>query len=62
MTITDLCEMKPHGNPVMEPTTIKLRIYDGQISVLGEATLRYKANKEQQDITFKIKYCPGMQM
>ena len=55
MTLTDLCVIKQHGNPRMKPTTAKLRLYDGTIiPVEGEATLKCKANKQEQDITFKI--------
>ena len=42
-------------NPRMEPTTTKLRFYDGTtISVVGEATLKCQANEKEQDITFMI--------
>ena len=41
MTLTDLCVIKQHGNPKMESTTAKLRLYDGTIiPVIGEATLK----------------------
>ena len=44
----------------MEPTTAKLRLYDGTIiPVIGEATLRCKAKGKEQDIKFKI--IPGNQ-
>ena len=55
MTLTDLCVIKEHGNPRIKPTTAKSRVYDGTIiPVVGEATLKCKANKQEQDITFKI--------
>lgn len=55
MTITELCEIKRHGNPVMESTTAKLKLYDGTIiPIVGEATLKCKVNEERYDINFKI--------
>lgn len=55
MTLTVLCEIKQHGNPAMESTTAKLKLYDGTIiPVLGEATLKCKVNRMGSNVNFKI--------
>ena len=55
MTLTDLCNIKQCGNPQMNSSTARLRLYDGTIiPVLGEVDLRCKVNERQETITFKV--------
>ena len=55
MTLTDLCNIKQCGNPHMNSSTARLRLYNGPIiPVLGEVDLRCKVNERQETITFKV--------
>ena len=60
MAINDLCCIKQQGDPQMDSSTAKLKLYDGTIiPVLGEINLQCKANEKQQLINFEI--IPGKQ-
>ena len=60
MAINDLCCIKQQGDPQMDSSTTKLKLYDGTIiPVLGEINLQCKANEKQQLINFRI--IPGRQ-
>ena len=59
-TVTDLCNIRQHGEPQLNPSTAKLKLYDGTIiPVLGEVDLLCKVNERQQAINFKV--IPGKQ-
>ena len=60
MALDELCNIKQQGDPQMDSSTAKLKLYDGtMIPVLGEANLQCKANEKQKNINFKI--IPGKQ-
>ena len=60
MTLDELCNIKQQGDPQMDSSTAKLKLYDGtMIPVLGETNLQCKANEKQKNINFKI--IPGKQ-
>ena len=60
MTFADLCNIKQHGDPLLEPSAAKLKLYDGTImTVLGEYTLQCTHKGEQHRLNFKI--IPGHQ-
>ncbi|KAK2549603.1 Uncharacterized protein P5673_029852 [Acropora cervicornis] len=50
-----LCEIKQSGKPGMQPTTSKLRLYDGSmVQALGECDLQCKYKGNQHLLNFKI--------
>ena len=60
MAINDLCYIKQQGDPQLDPSTAKLKLYDGSIiPVLGEVNLQCKTKEKKQGINFKI--IPGKQ-
>ena len=60
ITFDDLCNIKLHGDPLLEPTTAKLKLYDGTImAVLGEYNLQCSHKGEPHRLNFKI--IPGNQ-
>ena len=58
MTLTDLCDIKQHGDPKWTPPQESLSFdypSDGTIiPVLGEVDLLCKVNERQQTINFKV--------
>ena len=60
MSFDRLCEIKQSGNPVMQLTTAKLRLYDESlVQALGECNLECKYKGKQHLLNFKI--VPGSQ-
>ena len=60
MSFDRLCEIKQSGNPAMQRTTAKLRLYDESlVQALGECNLQCKYKSEQHLLNFKI--VPGSQ-
>ena len=48
MTFAELCNIKQHGIPLLEPSVAKLKLFDGTIMTeLGEYTLQYTHKGEQ---------------
>ena len=55
MSFTDLCEIKQHGDPAIQPTTAKLRFYDNSlVEAIGECNLCCHYKGEQHLLNFKI--------
>ena len=55
MSFDKLCEIKQSGKPGMQPTTSKLRLYDGSlVQALGECDLQCKYKGNQHLLNFKI--------
>ena len=55
MPFDKLCEIKQSGKPGMQPTTSKLRLYDGSmVQALGECDLQCKYKGNQHLLNFKI--------
>jgi len=60
MSFDRLCEIKQSGNPAMQLTTAKLRLYDESlVQALGECNLECKYKSKQHLLNFKI--VPGSQ-
>ena len=55
MSFDKLCEIKQSGKPGVQPTTSKLRLYDGSlVQALGECDLQCKYKGNQHLLNFKI--------
>ena len=55
MSFDKLCETRQSGKPAMQPTTSKLRLYDGSlVQALGQCDLRCKYKGNQHLLNFKI--------
>ena len=55
MSFDKLCEIKQSGKPAMQPTTSKLRLYEGSlVQALGECDLQCKYKVNQHLLNFKI--------
>ena len=55
MPFNTLCEIMQNGNPVMQPTNTKLKLYDDSVvSPLGECDLNCIYNGDKYKLNFKI--------